>query len=49
MLVQNNYSLLNLHWSNSLSSNQTIDYVKAIYKKYEDYKGVTFNEIKGYV
>lgn len=33
---------------NSLSSGQTMDYVKDIYKKYEDYKEVTFNEIKGY-
>lgn len=49
MLVKNNYSLSNMHWSNSLSSNQTMDYVKAIYKKYEDYKEVTFNEIKDYI
>ena len=49
MLVKNNYSLLNIYWCNSLSSGQTMDYVKAIYKKYEDYKEVTFNEIKSYV
>lgn len=33
---------------NSLSSGQTMDYVKDVYKKYEDYKEITFNEIKGY-
>ena len=49
MLVKNKYFLLNLHWSNSLSSDQTMDYIKAIYKKYEDYKEVTFNEIKDYI